>query len=83
MIAGMGTKVQCKTYLPGFCSMSDLNNNGTNTPWLLDHENKSRKRSQCTDSILSSQPIDGYSGCDKEKVRQTILGQETIFRHQV
>ncbi|KAL3346705.1 hypothetical protein AABB24_025249 [Solanum stoloniferum] len=79
----MGTKVQCKTYLPGFCSISDLNNNGTNTPWLLDHENKSRKRSQCTDSILSSQPIDGYLGCDREKMRQIILEHETIFRHQI
>ncbi|MCD7447308.1 hypothetical protein HAX54_027171 [Datura stramonium] len=79
----MGTKIQCKTYLPGFCSMSDLNNNGTNTPWLLNHENKSRKRSQCTDSVLSPQAIDGYFECDKEKMRQTILKHETIFRHQL
>lgn len=63
--------------------MSDLNNDGTNTPWLLNHENKSRKRSQCTDSVLSSQPIDGFLECDKEKMRQTILKHETVFRHQL
>ncbi|XP_060191845.1 uncharacterized protein LOC132621545 [Lycium barbarum] len=79
----MGTKIQCKTYLPDFCSMSDLNNNGTNTPWLLNHENKSRKRSQCADSVLSPQPVDAYFECDKEKMRQTILKHETIFRHQL
>ncbi|KAM3363788.1 hypothetical protein P3S68_018642 [Capsicum galapagoense] len=79
----MGTKVQCKAYLPGFCSTSDLNNNGTNIPWLPNHENKSRKRSQCTDSVLSPQPIDGYFECDKEKMRQTILKHETVFRHQL
>ncbi|KAK4346453.1 hypothetical protein RND71_032792 [Anisodus tanguticus] len=79
----MGTTIQCKTYLPGFFSTSDLNNNGTNTPWLLNHENKCRKRSHCTDSVLSPQPVDGYFECDKEKVRQTILKHETIFRHQL
>lgn len=80
----MGTKIQCKTYLPGFCSInSDLNNNGTNTPWLLNHENKSRKRSQCTDSVLYPQPIDGYFEGDREKTRQIILKHETIFRHQL
>ncbi|XP_009794349.1 uncharacterized protein LOC107781897 [Nicotiana tabacum] len=79
----MGTKIQCKTYLPGFCSMSDLNSNGTNIPWLVNHENKSRKRNQCTDSFLSPQPIDGYFECDKEKVRQTILKHEIVFRHQL
>ncbi|CAN4079421.1 unnamed protein product [Withania somnifera] len=78
----MGTKVQCKTYVPGFCSTSDLNNNGTNTQWLLNHENKSRKRSQYTDSILL-EPTDGYFECDREKMRQTILQHETIFRHQL
>lgn len=79
----MGTKVQCKTYLPGFCSISDIKNDRTNTPWLLNHENKSRKRSQCTDSVLPSQPFDGNFECDKEKMRQTILNHETIFRHQL
>lgn len=63
--------------------MSDLNNNGTSTPWLLNHENKSRKRSQYTDSVLSPQPVDGYFECDREKMRQTILKHETIFRHQL
>lgn len=79
----MGTKLQCKRYLPGFCSMSDLNSNGTNIPWLVNHENKSRKRNQCTDSVLSLQLVDGYFECDKEKVRQTILKHEKVFRHQV
>ncbi|KAJ8567103.1 hypothetical protein K7X08_019311 [Anisodus acutangulus] len=80
---GMGTKIQCKTYLPECRSMSDLNNNGTNTPWLLNHENKSRKRSRCTDSVLFPQPVDGYFECDREKMRQTILNHETVFRHQL
>ncbi|XP_016459144.1 uncharacterized protein LOC107782726 [Nicotiana tabacum] len=79
----MGTKLQCKRYLPGFCSMSDLNSNGTNIPWLVNHENKSRKRNQCTDSVLSLQLVDGYFECDKEKVRQTILKHEKVFRHQL
>lgn len=74
--AGMATKVQAK-YFPG--SMMDLNNGLYNVMWDPYHDD----RNQGYNSFLMSQTMDGYLGYPKEQMRQTILKQESIFRHQV
>ncbi|KAM0006919.1 hypothetical protein Hdeb2414_s0157g00817431 [Helianthus debilis subsp. tardiflorus] len=82
----MGAKVQSKAYFPG--SMTDLNNGFHNSVWDLYHDDRSHKipppgNSQHYDYFLSTQAMDGYNGYAKEQIRQTILKQETIFKHQL
>ncbi|XP_076891596.1 uncharacterized protein LOC143543047 isoform X2 [Bidens hawaiensis] len=77
MSAGMAAKVQAKTYFHS--SMMDLNNGLFNVMWDPYHDN----RNQGYNSFLMSQTMDGYPGYPKEQMRQTILKQESIFRHQL
>ncbi|KAJ8546199.1 hypothetical protein K7X08_018782 [Anisodus acutangulus] len=65
---------------PGRAGTADIDQSG---PAQGNGNYNTMKRSHCTDSVLSPQPVDGYFECDKEKVRQTILKHETIFRHQL
>ncbi|KAA8530407.1 hypothetical protein F0562_005116 [Nyssa sinensis] len=80
---GMGTEIQSKTYLPGYYSMKDLNDNVGNSLWGLYHEEKTLKNGQYHESFFPRPAIDGYLGYDKEQLRQTILKHESIFRHQL
>ncbi|XP_019185871.1 PREDICTED: uncharacterized protein LOC109180631 isoform X2 [Ipomoea nil] len=81
----MGTKIQCKTYLPAFYSVKDLNGHVNNRVSLLNHEEQTLRSVQHFDFFASCVPVpvDGYFEYDKEKVRQTILKHESIFRHQL
>ncbi|XP_076954323.1 uncharacterized protein LOC143628698 [Bidens hawaiensis] len=75
--AGMAAKVQAKTYFHS--SMMDLNNGLFNVMWDPYHDN----RNQGYNSFLMSQTMDGCPGYPKEQMKQTILKQESIFRHQL
>ncbi|XP_023771401.1 uncharacterized protein LOC111920059 [Lactuca sativa] len=79
----MATKVQSKTYFPG--SMMDLNNGFCNSMWDPYHDDRASasEKSQCYNSFMMMQAMDGYSGYAKEQMRQTILKQDSIFRHQL
>lgn len=79
----MATKVQSKTFFPG--TMMDLNNGFPSGLWDVYHDDRTSgsERSQCYDSFLMRQTMDGYPGYAKEQMRQTILKQESIFRHQL
>ncbi|KAI3808645.1 hypothetical protein L1987_24602 [Smallanthus sonchifolius] len=77
MSAEMATKVQAKSYFPS--SMMDLNNGLYNAMWDPYHDD----RNHGYNSFLMSQVMDGYPGYPKEQMRQTILKQESIFRHQL
>lgn len=77
----MGTKVQSKTYFPGYHSMRDLNNNLCSGMWDLYREDKTLENSQY--SFFTRPAIDGYVGYEKQQLRQTILKQESMFRHQL
>uniref|UniRef100_A0A5B6YXA3 DUF863 domain-containing protein n=1 Tax=Davidia involucrata TaxID=16924 RepID=A0A5B6YXA3_DAVIN len=79
----MGTEIQSKTYLPGYYSMKDLNNNAGSSIWGLYHEDKTLKYGQYFESFLTRPAMDGYLGYDREQLRQTILKHESIFRHQL
>lgn len=74
----MGTDVQAKTYFSGSYSMRDLNDR-----LALYHEHASLKNDQYYDSFFTRPAADGYLGCDKEQLRQTILKHDSIFRHQL
>ncbi|XP_019195581.1 PREDICTED: uncharacterized protein LOC109189230 isoform X2 [Ipomoea nil] len=79
----MGTKIQCKTVLPAFYSVKDLNGNVSNGMCLLSHDERTVKIGQHYDSFSPRFPMDGYFEYEKEKVRQTILKHELTFRHQL
>lgn len=83
LIAGMGTEVQSKMYIPSYYSMRDVNDDASNSGWSLHHENKSLMNGQYYDLFLTRQTVEGYLGFEKEQLRQTILRHESIFRHQV
>ncbi|KAF3444815.1 hypothetical protein FNV43_RR14508 [Rhamnella rubrinervis] len=72
-------------YLPGYYSMKDLSNSAGYGGWSLHHESKSLKNGQHYDlflprPIMNEFDFDGYN---KERLRQTIMEHESIFRHQV
>lgn len=79
----MGTKIQSKTYNPGYYSMRDLNNNAGNGMWALSDEDKTLKNGMFYDSFLTSSAVNTYIGHEREKMRQTILKHESVFRNQV
>ncbi|KAK1352384.1 hypothetical protein POM88_053323 [Heracleum sosnowskyi] len=81
LIAGMGTKLHSKAYFPGYYSR-DLSNAG-NGMWAVYDEGKSFQNGQVNDSFLASSTMDRYMGYNKEKVRQTILKHESVFREQL
>nr|GEX44604.1 hypothetical protein [Tanacetum cinerariifolium] len=79
----MATKVQSKTYFPS--SMMDLNNGLCNGMWDLYRNERTSvsERSLRYDPFLMRQQMDGCTGYSKEQMKQTILKQDSIFRHQV
>ena len=83
LIAGMGTEVQSKMYIPSYYSMRDVNDDASNSGWSRHHENKALMNGQYYDLFLPRQTVEGYLGYEKEQLRQTILRHESIFRHQV
>ncbi|GLU10975.1 hypothetical protein SLE2022_277490 [Rubroshorea leprosula] len=75
----MGTEVQLKMHFPGYYSLRDLNHDTGKVSWPLHHENKNF---ELYHNFFSTRPAIDI-GCDKEQLRQTILKQESIFRHQL
>ncbi|XP_058081357.1 uncharacterized protein LOC131229416 [Magnolia sinica] len=78
----MGTKLQCKSYLPGYYSMRDLNEDANTGSWSLFFDEKMLKSEQYY-NVFTPRPVDGYSECDKEVLKQTMLDHEATFRKQV
>uniref|UniRef100_A0A0E0BUG8 Uncharacterized protein n=1 Tax=Oryza glumipatula TaxID=40148 RepID=A0A0E0BUG8_9ORYZ len=76
----MGTKVESKTYLPGYFTMADssVNSNGN---WLSYHE-ESKPSGHVSDSftITTANASPDY---DKEMLKRTMLVHEATFRKQV
>ncbi|XP_043724783.1 uncharacterized protein LOC122671557 isoform X2 [Telopea speciosissima] len=79
----MGTKVQCKRYLPGYCSMRDLNADANNGSWPVYYDDKTLKSGQYYGGFLPRPSTDVYLGYDKEMLKQTMLKHEAIFQDQV
>ncbi|KAG8049071.1 hypothetical protein GUJ93_ZPchr0009g1056 [Zizania palustris] len=75
----MGTKVESKTYLPGYFAMADssVNSNG----WLSYHEN-SKPSGHVSDSFTII-TANGSPDYDKEMLKRTMLVHEATFRKQV
>lgn len=80
IFAGMGTKIRCKSYLPGYHPMIDLNENAKGC-WSRCYEDNMLSGHLCNGFML--RPVNAYSEYDKEMLKRTMLEHEAIFRKQV
>lgn len=81
----MGTQIlHSKRHSTGYCSIWDPNAIVSNDVWSVYHEDKAPKNGQYGDFLLPGQvTVNGSIEYNKEKVRQTILKHESMFRHQL
>ncbi|KAI3452258.1 hypothetical protein Pfo_008923 [Paulownia fortunei] len=80
---GMGTKIQANAFLREYHSVIDLDGSTSNGMRSVYHENQIVKNGENRDSFTLQICKNGYLGYDPEKVRQTILEHESIFRNQL
>ncbi|XP_038983441.1 uncharacterized protein LOC103705318 isoform X2 [Phoenix dactylifera] len=76
----MGTKVQCKGYIPGYYPMTNLNND-TNSSWSLYHEDKTFSGQLYNGFKVRA--VNEHSEYDKEMLKRIMLEHEAVFRKQV
>ncbi|KAJ0095587.1 hypothetical protein Patl1_16743 [Pistacia atlantica] len=79
----MGTKVQCKSYLPGYYPMRDLNQDSNSCSWPSYYGDKTLTNGQYYSGFLPRAAAEAYSGYEKNLVRQTMLQHEAVFKKQV
>ncbi|XP_050371850.1 uncharacterized protein LOC126789835 [Argentina anserina] len=79
----MGTKMQCKSYLPGYYSVRDLNEDPNNCTWPMYYGEKTLSNTQYYNGFLPRAPVDAYQGYGKDAVKQKMLEHEAIFKNQV
>ncbi|XP_073130319.1 uncharacterized protein [Henckelia pumila] len=79
----MGTKVHCKSYLPGYCSMRDLNEDSISSSWPLFNGDKTVANGQYFNGFMPKTAINGYPENDKDALKQKMIEHETVFRNQV
>ncbi|KAK4417627.1 hypothetical protein Salat_2175400 [Sesamum alatum] len=79
----MGTKIQGNAFLRESHSVIDLDGSTSSAMRSLYHENQLLRNGHNPDSFTSPMYKNGYLGYDSERVRQTILEHESIFRNQI
>ncbi|XP_052879970.1 uncharacterized protein LOC108464554 isoform X4 [Gossypium arboreum] len=79
----MGTKVQSKSYLPGFYSMRDFNEDSNGCSWPLYCGDKTLTSGQYYNSFFPRAIADVYPEYDKDRLKRTMLEHEAIFHNQV
>ncbi|KAI3452883.1 hypothetical protein Pfo_009546 [Paulownia fortunei] len=79
----MGTKIHCKSYLPGFYSMRDLNEDSSSSSWPLFYGDKTVPNGQYYNGFMPRTLVDGYPGHDKDALKQKMLEHEAVFKNQV
>ncbi|TYH91163.1 hypothetical protein ES332_A13G097800v1 [Gossypium tomentosum] len=82
-VRGMGTKVQSKSYLPGFYSMRDFNEDSNGCSWPLYCGDKTLTSGQYYNSFFPRAIADVYPEYDKDRLKRTMLEHEAIFHNQV
>lgn len=79
----MGTKLHCESYLTGYYSMRNLNEDSSCSGWPLSYGDKNLTNGQCYNGFTPRVITDGYPGYDKNTLRQKILEHEAVFKNQV
>ncbi|XP_073021658.1 uncharacterized protein [Primulina eburnea] len=78
----MGTKVHCESYLPGYYSMRDLNEDSISSSWPLFNGDKDVANGYFN-GFMPKNAINGYTENDKDSLKQKMIEHETVFRNQV
>ncbi|XP_027099896.1 uncharacterized protein [Coffea arabica] len=79
----MGTQVHCKSYLPGYYSMRDLNDDSNSSSWPLFYGDKTLTSAQYYNGYIPRTITDAYLGYDKDQLKQKMLEHEAVFKKQV
>ncbi|KAK4753559.1 hypothetical protein SAY87_001663 [Trapa incisa] len=80
----MGTEVQFESYMPGYCSMRDLNEDmRIYNHWPLHYRDRPFPNGQLYDRSQPSSTADFCIGYDKVSVKKKMLEHEAIFKNQV
>ncbi|XP_057810775.1 uncharacterized protein LOC131025162 [Salvia miltiorrhiza] len=79
----MGTEMHCKSYFPGFYMMRDLNDDSSNSSWPLYYGDKMVANGQYYNGFLQRTLENGYSGHEKDTLKQKMLEHEAVFKNQV
>ncbi|XWS34158.1 hypothetical protein CRYUN_Cryun21dG0016100 [Craigia yunnanensis] len=79
----MGTKVQSKSYLPGYYPMRDLNEDSNSCSWPLYYGDKTLTNGQYYNGFFPRAIADAYPMYDKDVLKQTMLEHEATFKNQV
>ncbi|XP_059648801.1 uncharacterized protein LOC132294818 [Cornus florida] len=79
----MGTTVHCKSYLPGYYSMKDLNEDSNSSGWPLFYGDKTSTNGQYYNDFLLQTVTDAFPGYDKDALKQIMLEHEAVFKNQV
>ncbi|KAK9277236.1 hypothetical protein L1049_006775 [Liquidambar formosana] len=77
----MGTKVQCKNFLPGYYSMRDLNEDSNSGSWPLFRGDKTLTNGQYYNGFSPTAIADTYH--NRDVLKQTMLQHEAMFKWQV
>lgn len=83
LLVGMGTKVQCESYFPGYFSMRDLNEDSNSCSWPLYYNDKAFTNGQYYAGFINRSIADAYTSYDKDVLKQTMLEHEATFKKQV
>ena len=82
-LAGMGTEVHSKSYLPGYYSMRDLNEDANSSSWALYYGDKTLTNGQYYHGFMPRTVTDAHPGHDRDALKQKMLEHEAIFKNQV
>lgn len=75
--------MHCKSYLPTYCPMRDLNEDSNSFNWPLYYGDKTLTNGQYYNGFLPSATADPYPGYDRDVVKRTMLEHEATFKNQV
>ncbi|KAL3654281.1 hypothetical protein CASFOL_003962 [Castilleja foliolosa] len=80
----MGTKVHCKSYLPGYYySMRDLNEDSSSSSWPACYGDNAPANGQYYNGFGPRTIVDSFPGYPKDALKQKMLEHEAIFKNQV
>ncbi|KAM0951415.1 hypothetical protein DsansV1_C03g0025301 [Dioscorea sansibarensis] len=77
----MGTKVQCKSYMPGYSLMRGHDDDRRGN-WSMFYDGNRGPNGYLYNAFMLK-PMNGYSEYDKEMLKRTMLEHEAVFRKQV
>lgn len=75
--------MHCRSYLPGYYSMRDLNEDSSSSNWPMFYGDRASANGQYCNGFYPSTVTNSYTGYEKYALKQTMLEHEAVFKHQV